>query len=236
MFGMDGVPARYATGYAVPAGEFYENGGNYMAEVPDSMAHSWAEIYLDGTGWVPVEATPGYGIQSEAASPFETIAPGEMQTEMQPAGQTDSQGNLQTEDQGKNKASETAGRSQETSGNRTGSGSVWGVLGGLVFTAVFIFLLAAGIFVRRAVIIERRRKKDVAGIFSDVLKVLTEAGLPGETDCLAQDFVSKVHDQFKWLSEEELDKMVEMAMRANYGREKMTKEERLYMRSMYRYN
>ncbi|WP_148411383.1 transglutaminase-like domain-containing protein [Murimonas intestini] len=235
MFRMYGVPARYATGYAVPAGEFYENGGNYMAEVPDSMAHSWAEIYLDGTGWVPVEATPGYGIQSEAASPFETIAPGEMQTEMQPAGQTDSQGNLQTEDQGKNKASETAGRSQETSGNRTGSGSVWGVLGGLVFTAVFIFLLAAGIFVRRAVIIERRRKKDVAGIFSDVLKVLTEAGLPGETDCLAQDFVSKVHDQFKWLSEEELDKMVEMAMRANYGREKMTKEERLYMRSMYRY-
>ncbi|MFQ8759732.1 MAG: hypothetical protein ACLSAF_10150 [Intestinimonas sp.] len=30
-------------------------------DVPDSSAHAWAEIYLDGYGWYPVEVTPGYG-------------------------------------------------------------------------------------------------------------------------------------------------------------------------------
>lgn len=228
MFRMYGIPARYATGYAVSAGEFFANDGNYMAEVPDSMAHSWAEIYLDGVGWIPVEATPGYGIQSDAASPFETIAPGDMQTEQQTTESAGNNGSPQTNSQAQNKASGTGKGS-------LGGKSAWSVLGFLAAAAVFLFLLVSGVFVRRAVIIERRRKKDVAGIFADILRVLTEGGLPDGTDCLEQDFVPKVHDQFKWLSEEELEKMVDMAMRANYGRDKMTKEERLYMRSMYRY-
>ena len=34
--------------------------------VPDSAAHAWVEIYLDGYGWYPVEVTPGGG-ESAAA-------------------------------------------------------------------------------------------------------------------------------------------------------------------------
>lgn len=49
-----GVPARYVTGYvtyfAVPG----------TVNVPDYAAHAWTEIYLDGYGWYPVDATPGY--------------------------------------------------------------------------------------------------------------------------------------------------------------------------------
>jgi len=55
-----GIPARYAAGYAVPPGDFERNGdGAYSAVVLDRQAHAWAEIYLDGIGWVPVEMTPG---------------------------------------------------------------------------------------------------------------------------------------------------------------------------------
>lgn len=55
-----GVPARYATGYSVSASEFSGMaGGEYMAVVRDRQAHAWAEIYLDGVGWIPVEVTPG---------------------------------------------------------------------------------------------------------------------------------------------------------------------------------
>lgn len=56
-----GVPARYACGYSVPKGTFSQNAdGSYVASVLDSRAHAWAEIYLDGYGWIPVEMTPGY--------------------------------------------------------------------------------------------------------------------------------------------------------------------------------
>lgn len=49
-----GVPARYVTGYVVdvPA--------SGKVDVPDSAAHAWVEIYLDGYGWEPVEVTPAY--------------------------------------------------------------------------------------------------------------------------------------------------------------------------------
>lgn len=52
-----GVPARYAEGYAVSPSDF--GSADEWANIPDSRAHAWVEIYLSGVGWVPVEATPG---------------------------------------------------------------------------------------------------------------------------------------------------------------------------------
>ena len=48
----EGIPARYVSGYLaqVPL--------SGSTTVPDSAAHAWVEIYLDGYGWYPVEVTP----------------------------------------------------------------------------------------------------------------------------------------------------------------------------------
>ena len=51
---MQGIPARYVTGYVV------QLDGRGRGQVLDSDAHAWVEIYLDGYGWYPVEMTPGY--------------------------------------------------------------------------------------------------------------------------------------------------------------------------------
>lgn len=53
-----GVPARYVSGYVIRIKEFKQNGDSFTASVKDSNAHAWAEIYLDQTGWVPVDVTP----------------------------------------------------------------------------------------------------------------------------------------------------------------------------------
>ena len=49
-----GVPARYVSGFVadVPA--------SGRVNVPDSAAHAWVEVYIDGYGWEPVEVTPVY--------------------------------------------------------------------------------------------------------------------------------------------------------------------------------
>lgn len=49
-----GIPARYVSGYVadVPA--------SGRVNVPDSAAHAWVEIYINGYGWEPVEVTPAY--------------------------------------------------------------------------------------------------------------------------------------------------------------------------------
>lgn len=62
-----GIPARYAEGYIVTNEEIRLVQSDGWINIPDSKAHAWAEYYLPGTGWVPLEATPGY-----AAAPGNT--------------------------------------------------------------------------------------------------------------------------------------------------------------------
>ena len=72
-----GIPARYCEGYCIPITLIYDDAiltennfdewysGNQdvdlksVLEVPvnDSYAHAWVEVYLDGYGFVPIEAT-----------------------------------------------------------------------------------------------------------------------------------------------------------------------------------
>ena len=64
---LEGIPTRYVSGYLadIPA--------SGRASVPDSAAHAWVEVYLDGYGWYPVEVTPSSGI-GVLPSPQETPA------------------------------------------------------------------------------------------------------------------------------------------------------------------
>lgn len=54
-----GIPARYAEGYLVTA-QMAESAGDGAIEVTEQNAHAWAEVYMDGLGFVPVDVTPGF--------------------------------------------------------------------------------------------------------------------------------------------------------------------------------
>lgn len=56
-----GIPARYAEGYAVTAKDYGVDG---WADIPDRRAHAWAEVYTPGLGWQPLEVTPGVQLSS----------------------------------------------------------------------------------------------------------------------------------------------------------------------------
>ena len=51
-----GIPARYASGYRVTVAD-----DSMVTDVTDQDTHAWAEVYLSGLGWIPVETTPGFG-------------------------------------------------------------------------------------------------------------------------------------------------------------------------------
>lgn len=62
MFRKAGIPARYAEGYYVSPDwvMLYTEMSDVTMDVPDSLAHSWVEIYIDEIGWFPVEVVPGF--------------------------------------------------------------------------------------------------------------------------------------------------------------------------------
>lgn len=60
---MFGYPARYVEGYMIlpsQKGSSPDSEGKYEITVPDKCAHAWAEVFIDGCGWMPAEFTPGY--------------------------------------------------------------------------------------------------------------------------------------------------------------------------------
>lgn len=55
------IPARYVSGFKVTPDMFQPNeDGTYTAEILDSDAHAWTEVFVgENAGWYPVDMTPG---------------------------------------------------------------------------------------------------------------------------------------------------------------------------------
>lgn len=74
MFRAAGIPARYAEGYYLTPEyvKLLTEMDNVRIDVPDSLSHSWVEIYIDEIGWFPVEVVPGfYDMQKQQTSDTE---------------------------------------------------------------------------------------------------------------------------------------------------------------------
>ncbi|MPM42348.1 hypothetical protein SDC9_89013 [bioreactor metagenome] len=57
-----GIPSRYVEGFYVSP-ELAEKSASetaYEYNVRDDSAHAWTEVYIDGAGWLVIEATAGY--------------------------------------------------------------------------------------------------------------------------------------------------------------------------------
>jgi transglutaminase-like putative cysteine protease len=54
-----GIPARYVEGYYLSADDIH-NETSGTDKLTGTDAHAWVEVYFDGVGWLPLDATPGY--------------------------------------------------------------------------------------------------------------------------------------------------------------------------------
>ncbi len=74
---MNGIPARYVQGYVVAEDDFVLKAANgqFRIPVPDYRAHAWAEIYVQGYGWMPYDFTEGITAQWRSTAPEQTAPP-----------------------------------------------------------------------------------------------------------------------------------------------------------------
>ena len=55
-----GIPARYVEGYVVSPAQAAAMSDGATLTLQQTNSHAWCEFYLDGVGWIPFDATPGY--------------------------------------------------------------------------------------------------------------------------------------------------------------------------------
>jgi len=65
-----GVPSRYVEGFVIPP----SHEEMAVVTVTNLMAHAWVEVYLEGFGWMTVEATPTYAFIMDALRPLPRAA------------------------------------------------------------------------------------------------------------------------------------------------------------------
>lgn len=250
MLRMYGIPARYVTGFLIPPSLFYLNDeGVWQADVPDDHAHAWAEAYIDGR-WVRVETTPSGGFTADVQEAMGEEPGSENATEME----TQTEG--ASPEAGTGLAAETEGGSENavSSGNenQTENGGAAGTLGELeasgglpenigpswVFLPVVLLLamvlICIGLFIRRFMILEKRKKASVQEIFAAIFEVLTVGGLPASYSLLTENLEDEILERFVWIQEPELHRVLEIVLRTTYGPETATEEERREVQNLYR--
>ena len=159
-----GIPARYASGYRVSVKE-----ASQVTDVTDMDTHAWAEIYLSGLGWLPVETTPGFGstltLPEVEHQPEPTAAP---EPSEEPAEPSPSQ---EPQDQTPSPSPSPAAPSEQPDGPAPsetpqaavppGASATTGLLFLLIplGLVVLLVLLALVLTVRRTLVLSRRAKR-----------------------------------------------------------------------------
>lgn len=136
------IPARWVKGFASGSKDFSlsnlvhtprdaaqgTDAGTYV--VRNSDAHSWAEIYIDGFGWLTVEATPGFEAPQAAAEEEQKTAAPEQTTKPE-----------EEEKQAEASKAEQAAQKRQANVSHTWMYAVLSIIGGLLIILLLIYIL-----------------------------------------------------------------------------------------------
>lgn len=220
MFRMLGIPARYVVGYAASESLFTaQSDGTYTAVLQSDNAHAWTEIYISGTGWLPVETTPGQlGMVQEVEFYGSQLSP--ENTETAEGSQTqDTQPPTPDEPQQPRKRFP---------------------VGLLLLLAVAAAAVFAGwaVWRRRVRDLGLDRKKPAAlrvrFIFAAYYRRLVKAGMPRQVESTSEEFVQWIEKLDPELGQENFQRMMCLVLQSAFGRQTIRETDVNWMRRIYR--
>lgn len=213
MFRMFGLPARYVVGYAAPQSLFtQQEDGSWHAILQDDNAHAWAEVYISGQGWTPMEMTPGVLVSAQQAD-------------------------LRTDPLPETQGQDTAPAAGESSANEPAATIVprsrlvlAALLGGCLLAAAVLLVLAR----RHAMGCGRGScNARVLAVFGSIYRLLVRRGLPPDTPSDAPEFAAFLQSCVPALEPQDAEALLALAQAAQFGAGTMTEQDTDKMRKLY---
>lgn len=241
MFRMLGFPARYVSGFVVTP-SLYEklDEGYFNAKVPDSNAHAWTEVYIEGKGWVPIEVTPGYDIIQEMASPNTSIGENnEVPATQKPERKKETDNRVQDNNQkekkdGKNKQTEIWDLTLDSIFIQWISKLIW------LFAGVLIII--GTLFVRRKIIILRRNrrllqaddKKAVKEISYEIHRILNYSGYKKDEHVSDEEYGDYIGRQLDYWNKGEYNKLLTILRQVCFSEMRIREEDKEFCFNVYK--
>lgn len=238
-----GIPARYVSGYAAAPELFSINEDNlYEAVVTGDSAHAWAEIYVPGIGWTPVEATPA---AQENALSTESTANTENTDETQPElpdtqdESDETQPELtETQDESEtllpNKSEQNTEKSTPISFLKNVLSVTMFILTAVVVTLILVFLI------RRYQLLQTRKRIKNNGmngtlnlLFYRINKLLVLSKCVDKNDELDDNYVKKVCEKHSDISTDDMKRMLDIVHQAAFGNQKTDRRDYQFCQDMY---
>lgn len=246
MYRLYGIPARYASGYAIAPAEFEwqesniyhsapteEDGrtagvvttdGYYHAQVTDEAAHAWVEIFIKGYGWVPVEVTPSAADTLAVYPGFEGLDADELA-----AARSENRSDQRPD-------SETAETTEETKADETLVSFTLSrtqktvLLTLLIYTLVLLPIFVCGFWLWRR---QRLDALNIRRLFAKYLRLLRFSGCPDARDGSEDHLPDWVEEQTQ-IPAAETRALVAIVTKAAFGTEPATLTEELFVRNLYK--
>lgn len=218
MYRLYGVPARYATGFAVEPEAFEEEEyGRYAAEVTDKSAHAWTEIFIKGFGWTPVEVTPS--IEGRVSTSLPGASKEKLDSMLVQKEQEETVKNTRTENASSENRSAEEGKSQILV-VYISKYKYQVLLGFICFLLLCAFLLYSGLIQKR----KKERERGCRHQFDRILHMLKRYGKEDFTGSEI-DFAYKVSTMVPVLNEAEVQNMKNIVEKAAFSGKDVSKEE-----------
>lgn len=263
-----GVPARYVEGYSVGMEDIkasnnvatrlineYSNNGNASynvgqveLSVRDYNAHAWVEVYIDNCGWIPVEFTPGSGLEYTEAiaqnlagfgdmkeKPEDIISPTVAPKEPEEARATISpkpsnkDNNLNEKDQ-EEKSKESLEDTRSPLRKKIFMICL-SLIGVIIISALVIIIVKHR---QKRYILRSSRNQKALLFYKRIEKIIILGnGLPNSKERL-EDNVDFVKDNYPYVDREELDGFMEVILKARFGRKNINRSELKKVISLYK--
>jgi hypothetical protein len=225
-----GIPARYAEGYMLTADELdeamtQEGTEQVVATIYEKDAHAWVEVFLDGIGWINVDATPSSGSSVPLSR---LVTPTVWRYSVIEADDEDlvDEDDLDDEDEDDEDADdeddeETAGAVGSLTADDSGNAFTVRILTTAAVAVILIGCVAAAIIIlrRRS---ERKLKTlvksgDVVAIYDSLTALMERNGMERPAGMDYVDYAKKVEEDNVMFARRQYAEMVETAVNVMYS-------------------